>query len=61
MATPLHMITDLDELGALLDARRRTLFRLETSTSTRWLPTARTTGATSIASPNRNGSASNRG
>ncbi|MGH3753895.1 MAG: hypothetical protein ACRDRP_14585 [Pseudonocardiaceae bacterium] len=21
---PLHMITDLDELGALLDARRRT-------------------------------------
>ncbi|MGH3925542.1 MAG: DUF6879 family protein [Pseudonocardiaceae bacterium] len=24
------MITDLDELGAMLDARRRTLFRLET-------------------------------
>ena len=24
------MITDLDELGAMLDARRRALFRLET-------------------------------
>jgi len=24
------MVTDLDELGAMLDARRRTLFRLET-------------------------------